>query len=455
MEILEPKTPGFSNIKQLMRRMDVDRRDEPDKVVSVADSDVPAWQRQTVWTPDEMGLLAYSIIRQYPVGIVILWKKRDSGIRVPIDGRQRLTAISEFFHGRVAIPDMPSVQKNYRKRKFKLLPGDEARGYSLLSMVDRENFEDYQLNCVEYQGLSETTAMDIFVMLQGGKSLTKTEVRAALGGEFCEFITELTSGPEVRDDEEEQATEEVSRHEFFKMLSKNMPNRRKAHRNMADIMVHEILQPGEDKHWSSLESLYRDKAHGLSKAERKHCQGQIKGFLQATTVQVQGKKLLMPQLRSAHFILSVFRAWLQLDEEYDLPKGEFAPAIARFEVLRQTHPDEKPWINFTSALSNAGYAKNRIVTRHEILMRFLLGEIPGLEPKVRDGQRLFSLDQKIAIWERAQHQCEWGEGESRCPATFSDPRDADADHVVKWSESGRTTIDNGRLLCTKHNRGRR
>ncbi len=453
MKILEPKTPGFNTIKALMKRIDASRKTELGKVVSVDDADVPAWQRQTVWNTDEMGLLAYSIIRQYPIGMIILWQK-SNGMRVPIDGRQRITAIVEYFRGRVAIPDFPSVQKEYRKKKFVLLPGDEEKGYSLLSLDDRETFEDYELECVEYQELEESIAMDIFAMLQGGKPLTKTEVRAALGGDLCDFITELTTDNSIQ--EEDSEVEEVSRHEFFNALSKNMPNRRKAHRNMADIMIHEILYPGEDKHWSSLESMYRDKASTLTKTEKEFCRRVIKQFLQATTIESAGNRILMPQLRSAHFILTVFRAWQELSHDYDIPKGDFfANVIARFETLRAQHPNDKPWINFTSALSNAGYARNRIQSRHELLMTFILQEMPDLEPKDRDGKRLFTFDQKLAIWERAHHQCEWTDDKgSRCSEKFSNPKEADADHIVRWKENGKTTVANGRLLCKKHNRGR-
>lgn len=453
--MLDPKSPGFSNIKHLIRRIEANPYTDSDKVVSVKDSDVPAWQRQTVWSEDEMGLLAYSIIRQYPIGIVILWQK-DSGIRVPIDGRQRLTAIYEFFKGNVAIPDLPSVEKEYRKKKFTLQSGDKEKGFTELEILDKEYFEDYQLKCVEYQGLSESVAMDIFVMLQGGKSLTKTEVRAALGGELCDFITELTSGTSVQDEDTDD--EEASKHEFFQKLAKNMPNRRKAHRNMADIMVHEVLYPGEDKHWSSLESMYREKVSSLSKNEKKLCRDQIASFLKATTVNAKGTKILMPQLKSAHLILSVFRAWVELNHDYDVPKdNSFSDAIRDFETQRQKYPDDKPWINFTSALSNAGYAKNRISSRHDILMTFILQNIKSIEPKSRDSKRLFTTEQKIAIWENANHQCEWVDTKTgdRCTEIFPNFKEADADHIVMWRDNGRTTVENGRLLCPKHNRSRK
>lgn len=51
-----------------------------------------------------------------PIGIVLSWKK-ENGVRVPIDDRQRLSAIDAFFSGRVAIPEMSSVPVEYRKKK--------------------------------------------------------------------------------------------------------------------------------------------------------------------------------------------------------------------------------------------------------------------------------------------------------------------------------------------------
>ena len=65
------------------------------------------------------------------------------------------------------------------------------------------------------------------------------------------------------------------------------------------------------------------------------------------------------------------------------------------------------------------------------------------------------MDQKIAIWERAGRQCEYEDDDgNRCNEKFpTNPREADADHVVRWADSGSTSMDNARLLCVKHNRG--
>ena len=72
----------------------------------------------------------------------------------------------------------------------------------------------------------------------------------------------------------------------------------------------------------------------------------------------------------------------------------------------------------------------------------------------RDTQRLFTIQQKIAIWELANHQCEYENNGKRCNKLFDDPRAADADHIVRWDQNGKTTVSNGRLLCQQHNRGR-
>jgi hypothetical protein len=195
-------------------------------------------KRQIVWTPVEKGLLGYSIINNYPIGMIVLWKKKN-GVRVPIDGRQRLNAIKEFYDGQVAIPEVDGIPDEFKNSKYQLLDGDDKKGCKRLVLEHRETFEDYELNMVQYDEIDEAKAMDIFIKLQGGKSLTKTEVRAALGGKLCDFVTRLTSGTRVSVETDESDEEEPpARHPFFRKLV-NVRNIRKAHRNISDILLHE------------------------------------------------------------------------------------------------------------------------------------------------------------------------------------------------------------------------
>jgi hypothetical protein len=445
-----PRKVDFNAVKQLINRMHPEQGDEDQVVRISADSvDVPSWQRNVVWTNDEQGLLALSIVRNYPIGLIILWRKPNN-ISVPIDGRQRLTAIDRFYSGLVAIPDLPGVPDEYKNRKFRLREGDGGR-YQLLGVKDRENFEFYEPQIVEYERVDEPTAMDIFIKLQGGKSLNKSEVRAALGGKVCDFVTDLTSPSTATTEDDEDEIEPSSHHPFFQQV--NLRNVRKAHRALCDVLLHEHLYPGVDKHWTSLETMYREKSISLTDRDKTNFSASLGKFQRACTVTAKGKKILLPQLRSTFLILTFYRAWREVEEVYTNPSGySFASIIRDFETLREEGGDQSPWLNFTSALSNAGYSRGRIKERHDILMSFILRQFPEMKPK--DVNRTFTEAQKIAIWDRAKRQCEFESNGRRCTKTFANFRQADADHILRWNDGGPTTLSNGRLLCQQHNRGR-
>src|SRR5882724_12415039 len=116
MSLNSPWPVEFRSIKQLLNRFNANRDTERKSVISTADFDMPTWQRQIVWSPEDMGLLIYSIIQKYPIGMIILWRKSD-GLRVPIDGRQRLTSIREFAEGHIAIPAFRTIPDEFKNTK--------------------------------------------------------------------------------------------------------------------------------------------------------------------------------------------------------------------------------------------------------------------------------------------------------------------------------------------------
>jgi hypothetical protein len=393
-----------------------------------------------------MGLLIYSILRGYPIGQVILWRKRN-GIRVPIDGRQRLTAIKRFAEGHVAIPGLRHIPPEFHGKKYS--KQDQEPDDVLLSLELRDAFDDYEPSILEYEDIEEDIAKDIFVKLQGGKSLNKAEVRAALPGLVTEFVSDLTAASVELGEDEDDAEDLPARHQFFGEV--NVPNRRKAHRNLCDVLFHEFLYPGHDKHWSSLESMYLDKAATLTARERDGFRNELDRFYRDVQFAVAGQQRVHPRLRSAFLILTYFRAWREL-RTYAMGDGySFVEEIRDFEDMRQGRGHLPPYLNFNAALSNAGYAQNRIEERHRILMSHILRRHPAAA--LRDRQRLFTEEQKIAIWDRALGRCEWLENEGeRCALEFPDFRAADADHIVRWIDGGPTSVENGRLLCAAHNR---
>jgi hypothetical protein len=217
-------------------------------------------------------------------------------------------------------------------------------------------------------------------------------------------------------------------------------------------LLHEHLFPGTNKHWSSLEAMYREKSESLSDAYEATFTQRLAQFLKACSFQDKNGLHLMPQLRSAFLILTFYRVWRELDDVYAKGNFDFAAFISDFETARTENPKDVPYVVFTSALSNAGYAENRIRERHEILMSRLLQRAPGMPVKDKT-RRTFTEAQKLAIWERAAHQCEFEKDGVRCAELFSEFRAADADHIQRWVDGGPTALENGRLLCHLHNRG--
>jgi hypothetical protein len=424
-------TPEFNSAKALWRRL---KREEPDEIVSIENTHVPEWQREVVWTDDEMGLLAFSMIKKYPIGMLILWEK-PNGISVPIDGRQRLTAIKSFFENKCAIPDSPTIDPEFRGKK-----------YDQLSLREKEAMEDYQLSIVLYRGLNEEIAKDIFIKLQGGKSLTKAEIRSAYPGLVTEFVTELTSAPSNLSGDEDE-NDQVSGHPFFDEV--NISKRNKGDRALCDMLVHEHLYPGVNKHWTSLESLYIDKKESLSTRERDEFRTKLQKFYLNVQRDIDGERRVNPRLKTFNLIITYFQVWNRISTEYDIRHFNFSDVITEFENLRSHNEEDIQFIKFNEALSSAGYSEERMEKRMNILLNHILTNYP-LFPL--DNRRNFTEQQKLAIWEKAEQRCEWVEDGSRCTATFANFREADADHIVRWSEGGPTTVENGRLLCIHHNR---
>ena len=58
--------------------------------------------------------------------------------------------------------------------------------------------------------------------------------------------------------------------------------------------------------------------------------------------------------------------------------------------------------------------------------------------------RAFPESDKIIMYERQNHKC------AICKKTF-DISQMHGDHIIPWSQGGKTTLDNGQMLCTDCN----
>ena len=151
-----PRPVEFRSFKQLVRRLHANRQTETAELISADDADDPSWQRQLVWTDEDMGLLVYSILRGYPIGQIILWKK-PNGIRVPIDRRQRLTAIKRFAEGNLALPTLRHIPREFVELGLSQTEMAKALGlkinYSAVGQYERATREPTLLILLKYARL--------------------------------------------------------------------------------------------------------------------------------------------------------------------------------------------------------------------------------------------------------------------------------------------------------------
>ena len=97
---------------------------------------------------------------------------------------------------------------------------------------------------------------------------------------------------------------------------------------------------------------------------------------------------------------------------------------------------------YLQAISHSSDATNSIKTRHEILRTHFLLFIKDLEPL--DTNRGFSLPQRIAIYRKDKETCQ------QCKKKV-EWNEFHADHIKPHTRGGKTTVENGQVLCDKCN----
>ncbi len=80
--------------------------------------------------------------------------------------------------------------------------------------------------------------------------------------------------------------------------------------------------------------------------------------------------------------------------------------------------------------------------RHDYLLRKYLEAHPALQ--LKDDQRLFTHDQRMAIFRRDKGICQV---RIKCAGVECAWDSWEADHRHPWSKGGKTTVENGQVAC--------
>ena len=142
------------------------------------------YQRAPVWSSAQKALLIDSILRDYDIPKIILRKRPEGSPHLfdVIDGKQRLTAIWEFFAGTIAIP---RSAENYPRlgslggKRWPELP-DQAK--------DRLQFANITVSRID--DVDDEEISELFLRLQRGEPLNAAEKRNAMLGPLKDFVAD-------------------------------------------------------------------------------------------------------------------------------------------------------------------------------------------------------------------------------------------------------------------------
>ncbi|AVQ39096.1 hypothetical protein C7M56_10505 [Clostridium botulinum] len=164
------------------------------------------YQRKLVWSLDEKEKLVDSILRDYPIPLILFAENPGvHGFYEILDGVQRLTAIFDFIENRISyngiyfnVLEHSRAKALSEKGVFKAI--ERTEDIKLLQPLECAKFLDYQLAVTVYPALKEKEMIEVFGRINSqGRQLSNQEKRqAGVINNFSELVRKISF--EIRGD---------------------------------------------------------------------------------------------------------------------------------------------------------------------------------------------------------------------------------------------------------------
>ena len=396
----------------------------------------PGFQRSSVWADRDREKLIDSILRNYPLPSIFLYRRFEEGNLVydVIDGKQRIESILMFT----------GTMRGNRFQTRSRLPDQERVDWLDWSTIRRKKCQylitGYNLQIIEVTG-ELADIIDLFVRINStGKALTGQEKRHARYY-HSGFLR--------------KAGQVARRYEDYfrsaKILSPAQISRMKHVELICELMVSGHSESVTNKKAALDKVMDSDSIRGrdLEKASR------------LTVSCLNRLKRMFPKLYQTRFH--------QLSDFYSL-----AVLVQKFERERLILTDRKrnrlAWdllVAFSTGVDKVRIRQKKIEASEpgqEIYRDYLLTVREGtdeinqrkkrldilcglLEPLFlkKDRVRSFSKEQRRILWNSMEApRC----AEGNHSLTWDD---FTVDHVDPWGKGGRTTLENADVMCRRHN----
>jgi hypothetical protein len=384
----------------------------------------PDYQRDYIWKTSQKELFIDSLLLGYDIPKIYFHENTSAEFDYDVvDGQQRLLTIKSFLDGSTKLPmEADDVEKEVVKGKF----------FNGLSTDLQMEFNNINLDIVILNSAyNEDDIEDMFLRYQNGEPLNAAEKRKAIPGQFKNVVKEL------------------AKHKIFEKCAFQ------DHRDAFQDAISKILHVRIYGTFTSISSdaIKRTYANNSDiNANHKNVKQAEKAlnFLNSAFDKSSNKT---PKLKK-YAILTLAEVATYLLENYSINnfKKEFAEAYLSFEKERMMNSEmdeslqNQMFNSFTDAARGDSPAQQKY--RFETLLVYILQSIPELCSK--DPKRLFTSEQKVAIYKRDGGICQ----DQSCGKEV-DFVDFEADHIKAHSKGGETKISNGQLLCSDCNNKKR
>jgi hypothetical protein len=376
----------------------------------------PDFQRPPVWSRSQKQLLIDSILRGYDIP-KFYWRKTGSNPDKydVVDGQQRLRAIFEFHTGGFALPkdSDPIDGIDPSKMKYADLPDDI-----------RLKFDTYSLDVIVLSDTDEDEVREMFLRLQNGTTLKAQERRNAMPGQMRSFIKELASHPFF-----ENCAFANSRFTFDLVA--------------AQITALELNGGPCNVKNANLNSMYEEQVDfDLSSPKAKKIRRVLDYLLEVFPEK-------SPELERFS-VVSLYSLVSHCLEKYVIQVRQtqlrewfiaFESERAKQEELQEDKRDAE-FLSYKERTSHSTDSEDSLEWRQDFLLRKFFETVPDIQQK--DDQRLFSREQRLAIFRRDGGICQV---KLKCGGAKCEWDAWEADHIQAWSKGGKTIVVNGQVAC--------
>lgn len=376
----------------------------------------PDFQRPPVWSRSQKQLLIDTILRGYDIP-KLYWRKIGSSPDKydVVDGQQRLRAIFEYHNGEFPLgKDCDPIDGiDPTKMRYADLPDDL-----------RLKFDTYSLDIIILNATGEDEVREMFLRLQNGTTLKAQERRNAMPGNMRAFVKQLAG------------------HCFFTNCGFS-DSRFTFDLVAAQLTAIELNGGPCNVKNSNLNAMYEHEVGfdpGSSKAKK------IKRVLDFLLEAFPDKT---PELER-YSVVSLYSLVSHCMEKYVMQgrQKELAKWFLAFEARRATEEDlpedkrDPEILAYKERTSHSTDAQDSLEWRQDFLLRKFFEQVSDIQPK--DNQRLFSHEQRLAIFRRDQGLCRV---KVKCDGVKCEWDAWEADHIVAWSKGGKTTVANRQVAC--------